>query len=87
MCLAIKTATTPITAARIATPTNAPKNRGITVAPRVGLIAPVYNSFPGHEARMDCEPAVPVVQVYSKCPSGCVNVVPMMVQGELLTLV
>ena len=87
MCLAIKTATTPITAARIATPTNAPKNRGITVVPLVGLIAPVYSSLPGHEARMDCEPAVSVIQRYSKCPSCCVSVVPMIVHGELLMLV
>ena len=82
----MRTATAPITAAITATPINAVKKRGITVALFVELIEPVYNSLPDQPARIAYEPAVSAVQMYSKRPSDCVAVVPITVQGELLML-
>ena len=86
VCLAIKTATAPMTADITAMPINAVRKRGITVALLVKLMAPVYWSLPDHAAWIVYEPAVSVVQRYSKLPFGWVIVVPITAQGELFTL-
>ena len=85
VCLAIKTATVPMTAATMATPINAVKKSGIIVALLDKLMAPVYWSLPVHAARIVCKPAASGVQRYSKLPFDWVIAVPIKVQGELLT--
>ena len=85
VCLAIKTATAPMTAATMAMPINAVRKSGMIVALLVKLMAPVHWSLPDHAARIVCKPAVSAVQRYSKLPFDWVIAVPIMVQGELLT--